>query len=55
GFIHQDFHCGNILVFQREYMKEPAISDLGLAKGRNETNTDGNLYGVLPYVALHTR
>ncbi len=48
--IHQDFHCGNILC----YDKYSYITDLGLCKPANvKPSQSGNkkIYGVLPYVA----
>ncbi|CAI2164506.1 8272_t:CDS:10 [Funneliformis geosporum] len=45
GYIHKDFHLGNILSGDGGY-----ISDLGLCRPANEGNQK-ELYGVLPYVA----
>ncbi|CAB4408526.1 unnamed protein product [Rhizophagus irregularis] len=50
GFIHHDFHCGNILTI----FDAPHITDLGLCRPANvKSSQDSNkkIYGVLPYVA----
>jgi serine/threonine protein kinase len=44
--VHRDFHSGNVL----NSNKHSFITDLGLCKPADKTN-DGNIYGVLPYVA----
>ncbi|RIB04975.1 kinase-like domain-containing protein, partial [Gigaspora rosea] len=46
GYIHADFHSGNILQDQRSY-----IADLGLSKKTDEKVLEGDIYGVMPYVA----
>ncbi|RIB22545.1 kinase-like domain-containing protein, partial [Gigaspora rosea] len=45
-YIHADFHSGNILQDQQSY-----IADLGLSRKTNEKVLDGDIYGVMPYVA----
>jgi serine/threonine protein kinase len=50
GLIHHDFHCGNIL----NYNKYTLITDLGLCQPANVKSSQNEckeLYGVLPYVA----
>ncbi|RIB15956.1 kinase-like domain-containing protein, partial [Gigaspora rosea] len=46
GYIHADFHSGNILQDQRSY-----IVDLGLSRKTDEKVLEGDIYGVMPYVA----
>src|SRR5947207_2393611 len=46
GYCHKDFHSGNIL---KNYML--FISDFGLSGPSNEQESDGKIYGVLPYIA----
>ncbi|GBB92477.1 hypothetical protein RclHR1_02010014 [Rhizophagus clarus] len=48
GMIHQDLHCGNILMNDDDIFHFPAISDLGLCGNFNET---GILIGARPYIA----
>ncbi|RIB15198.1 kinase-like domain-containing protein [Gigaspora rosea] len=51
GYIHADFHSGNILQDGGIGNKmQSYISDLGLSKKNNE-NVSGSIYGVMPYVA----
>ncbi|RIB00158.1 kinase-like domain-containing protein [Gigaspora rosea] len=52
GYIHADFHSGNILQHKglNENM-ESYISDMGLSKKYNESDSEGCIYGVMPYVA----
>ncbi|RIB26250.1 kinase-like domain-containing protein [Gigaspora rosea] len=52
GYIHADFHSGNILQHKglNENMKS-YISDMGLSKKSNESDSEGCIYGVIPYVA----
>ncbi|RIB19847.1 kinase-like domain-containing protein [Gigaspora rosea] len=45
-YIHTDFHSGNILQDTQSY-----IADLGLARQRDEKVSEGEIYGVMPYVA----
>ncbi|GBC06469.1 hypothetical protein RclHR1_06860006 [Rhizophagus clarus] len=47
GFVHKDFHSGNILFFYY-----PFISDLGMCQPANKrTVKEEGIYGVLPYMA----
>ncbi|RIB25854.1 kinase-like domain-containing protein [Gigaspora rosea] len=46
GYIHADFHSGNILQDQQTY-----IADLGLSRKTDEKGLKGDIYGVMPYVA----
>jgi serine/threonine protein kinase len=46
GYIHKDFHSGNILNSGSSY-----ISDFGLSGPSNEQKLDNKIYGVLPYIA----
>ncbi|RIB25378.1 kinase-like domain-containing protein [Gigaspora rosea] len=45
-YIHADFHSGNILQDQQSY-----IADLGLSRKSDEKVFEGDIYGVMPYVA----
>ncbi|PKK69671.1 kinase-like protein, partial [Rhizophagus irregularis] len=47
-FIHRDFHSGNILV---DYPDKVKIGDLGLSRPANDTSSDNEIYGVIPYIA----
>lgn len=47
GLVHRDFHTGNIL----RDINYCHITDLGLCRPANETDKEGKVYGVLPYVA----
>ncbi|RIA99841.1 kinase-like domain-containing protein, partial [Gigaspora rosea] len=52
GYIHADFHSGNIL--QDKHLSttlQSYITDLGLSKNTNENDSEGEIYGVMPYVA----
>ncbi|RIB24791.1 kinase-like domain-containing protein [Gigaspora rosea] len=52
GYIHTDFHSGNIL--QDEDINknmQSYVSDLGLSKTEYEGSSEGGIYGVIPYVA----
>jgi len=54
GYIHRDFHSGNILLRQIGIMKTDVISyitDLGLSEKFGEHISKGDAFGVLPYVA----
>ena len=52
GYIHADFHSGNILQGQGiSTTLQSYIADLGLSKKTNENDTEGEIYGVMPYVA----
>ncbi|RIB06164.1 kinase-like domain-containing protein [Gigaspora rosea] len=46
GYIHADFHSGNILQDQQTY-----IADLGLSRKSDEKVLEGDIYGIMPYVA----
>jgi serine/threonine protein kinase len=48
GVIHQDLHCGNILMNDEDIFHFPAISDLGLCGNFNKT---GVLIGVTSFIA----
>ncbi|RIB17538.1 kinase-like domain-containing protein [Gigaspora rosea] len=52
GIIHADFHSGNILQHKgiSENMKS-YISDMGLSKNSYVDDSEGCVYGVMPYVA----
>ncbi|RIB20347.1 kinase-like domain-containing protein [Gigaspora rosea] len=51
GYIHADFHSGNILQHKGISEKlQSYVSDLGLSKKYTE-NDSGGIYGVMPYVA----
>ncbi|EXX50600.1 uncharacterized protein OCT59_006006 [Rhizophagus irregularis] len=63
NFIHRDFHSGNILfgsaasnISSTEYAKfrerhEWKIGDLGLSQPANNTSSNNEIYGVIPYIA----
>ncbi|RIB22195.1 kinase-like domain-containing protein [Gigaspora rosea] len=52
GYIHADFHSGNILQDNRiSTTLQSYIADLGLSKKTNENDSKGEIYGVMPYVA----
>src|SRR3954454_16223341 len=48
GFVHKDFHSGNILFYGSPY-----ISDLGMCQPANKMQSvkEEGMYGVLPYMA----
>ncbi|RIB26775.1 kinase-like domain-containing protein [Gigaspora rosea] len=51
-YIHADFHSGNILQHKGiSTTLQFYIADLGLSKKTNENNSEGEIYGVMPYVA----
>ncbi|RIB04062.1 kinase-like domain-containing protein [Gigaspora rosea] len=52
NYIHADFHSGNILQHKGigENIKS-YISDMGLSKKFYENDSEGCIYGVMPYVA----
>ncbi|UZO06654.1 uncharacterized protein OCT59_026966 [Rhizophagus irregularis] len=51
-FIHRDFHSGNLLVnLTADYYRNCKIGDLGLSRPANDTSTDNEIYGVIPYIA----
>ncbi|PKY31247.1 kinase-like protein [Rhizophagus irregularis] len=47
GFIHRDFHSGNILLDVFEWK----IGDLGLSQPVNNESSNNEIYGVIPYIA----
>ena len=52
GLIHRDFHCGNILNNKNSEYFQSKITDLGLCKPANTSQSnDKQIYGVLPYLA----
>ncbi|PKY21678.1 kinase-like protein [Rhizophagus irregularis] len=50
-FIHRDFHSGNILLTSSYYLHRWQIGDLGLSQPANNTSSNNEIYGVIPYVA----
>ncbi|GBC28526.2 kinase-like domain-containing protein [Rhizophagus irregularis DAOM 181602=DAOM 197198] len=46
NFIHRDFHSGNMLL--STYWK---VGDLGLSQPANNTLSNNEIYGVIPYIA----
>src|SRR4051794_17813060 len=50
-FIHQDFHSGNILLTSSYYLHRWQIGDLGLSQPANNTSSNNEIYGVIPYIA----
>ncbi|RIB12658.1 kinase-like domain-containing protein [Gigaspora rosea] len=52
GYIHADFHSGNILQDKGiSTTLQSYITDLGLSKNTNENDQEDEIYGVMPYVA----
>ncbi|RIB22931.1 kinase-like domain-containing protein [Gigaspora rosea] len=55
GYIHCDFHSGNILQHKEELWLEKIIksyiADLGLSRNYKESTLKKGIYGVLPYIA----
>jgi serine/threonine protein kinase len=49
--VHQDFHSGNILIYQKDGKIYPAIGDLGLCRPLNKVNNESNIFGIMPYIA----
>ncbi|CAI2190212.1 3863_t:CDS:2 [Funneliformis geosporum] len=49
GLIHRDFHSGNILNINNSV--QCYITDLGLSRPANYQLEEGQIFGVLPYVA----
>ncbi|RIA83790.1 kinase-like domain-containing protein [Glomus cerebriforme] len=47
NFIHRDFHSGNILLSEKSWK----IGDLGLSQHANNTLSNNEIYGVIPYIA----
>jgi len=50
SLVHRDLHAGNVLNLILNNRPYSYISDLGLSRPANETDSD-KTYGVLPYVA----
>ncbi|UZO25463.1 uncharacterized protein OCT59_017728 [Rhizophagus irregularis] len=59
-YIHRDFHSGNILydLFHNNSIQEKykerhqwLIGDLGLSQPTNNTSSNNEIYGVIPYIA----
>src|SRR5207247_2393493 len=48
GYLHKDFHSGNILKLDNQ---ATYISDFGLSGPANEQKSDDKICGVLPYIA----
>ncbi|CAI2174855.1 1656_t:CDS:2 [Funneliformis geosporum] len=48
GFVHRDFHSGNIL---KGDGFDALITDLGLSRPADQDQKDNTIHGVLPYVA----
>ncbi|GBB85869.1 hypothetical protein RclHR1_12310002 [Rhizophagus clarus] len=46
GFIHKDFHTGNILI---DHTRQPSIADMGLTFFINEKSDE--VIGIMPYIA----
>ncbi|RGB35363.1 kinase-like domain-containing protein [Rhizophagus diaphanus] len=52
NFIHRDLHSGNILVNNENCQYyEYAVGDLGLSRPVNDTLSNNEIYGVIPYIA----
>jgi Leucine-rich repeat (LRR) protein len=51
NLMHQDFHSGNVLNLLQNNHVSSLISDLGLSRPAGEKHKEGEIYGVLPYVA----
>ena len=51
GFIHKDFHIGNILHSILNNQSFTYIGDFGFCIPANETSSKSNIYGVMPYMA----
>ncbi|GBC06414.1 hypothetical protein RclHR1_06810003 [Rhizophagus clarus] len=47
-FMHRDFHSGNILLSSYQSW---LICDLGLSQPANNTSSNNEIYGVIPYIA----
>ncbi|RIA91110.1 kinase-like domain-containing protein, partial [Glomus cerebriforme] len=50
-FIHRDLHSGNILLTNLYQKKLWQIGDLGLSQHVNNTSSNNEIYGVIPYIA----
>ncbi|RGB27350.1 kinase-like domain-containing protein [Rhizophagus diaphanus] len=44
--VHQDFHSGNILIYQKDGKLYPAIGDLGLCRPLNEANDENQSHDI---------
>ncbi|CAB5321677.1 unnamed protein product [Rhizophagus irregularis] len=52
GYIHKDFHSGNILLNYEDNENISYISDFGLSAGpSNKQKSDNKICGVLPYIS----
>ncbi|RIB27632.1 kinase-like domain-containing protein [Gigaspora rosea] len=51
GYVHCDFHSGNILLNQYSFFIRSFITDLRLSKSLKELASKGDIYGVMPYIA----
>ncbi|CAB5381155.1 unnamed protein product [Rhizophagus irregularis] len=51
NFIHRDLHSGNILVNKNDHIYKYAVGDLGLSQPANDTLSNNEIYGVIPYIA----
>ncbi|GBB98062.1 hypothetical protein RclHR1_03130003 [Rhizophagus clarus] len=54
GFIHRDLHSGNILFdlcVSKTERFQWKIGDLGLSQPVNDTSSNADIYGVIPYIA----
>ncbi|GES88183.1 kinase-like domain-containing protein [Rhizophagus clarus] len=49
--VHQDFHSGNILIYQKDGKLYPTVEDLGLCRPLNKINNEGKIYGIMLYIA----
>ncbi|POG67163.1 kinase-like domain-containing protein [Rhizophagus irregularis DAOM 181602=DAOM 197198] len=47
NFIHRDIHSGNMLLSSQQWK----IGDLGLSQPANNTLSNNEIYGVIPYIA----
>ncbi|RIA88287.1 kinase-like domain-containing protein [Glomus cerebriforme] len=51
-FVHRDLHSGNILYeYNGPYIDKCKIGDLGLSQPVNNTSSNNEIYGVIPYIA----
>ncbi|EXX57870.1 Ssk22p [Rhizophagus irregularis DAOM 197198w] len=52
NYIHRDFHSGNILYdFSSTKRYQWLIGDLGLSQPADNTSSNNEIYGVIPYIA----
>src|SRR5205814_1674157 len=54
NYIHRDFHSGNILLSCSEFSlpdQDWQIGDFGLSQPANNTLSNNEIYGVIPYIA----